>query len=255
MLLIATVSAFNVPSNLFSQSGGPPPPPTGKHWKLVWSDEFSGTSIDTTKWTLPGDYVPRNSGAWSNNQIRVNDGVVQFKVNRINGKLVSAVISSENHLELTKGYFEMRAKLPRNPGYRPAFWLSAKNINNVNDPTHPTEIDIMEDPSRSGYVRLNLHWNGYGAYHQTVGITSPVATPPGEYHIFGVWWNDSGYHFYIDGQQVWSSTGGGVSTTKEFMRLGNEPFPKEALINGMPPQNFPLDDSFTVDYVRVYQLQ
>jgi beta-glucanase (GH16 family) len=253
--MLAAVTALSVHPNLISQPAGPPPAPSGKHWKLVWSDEFNGTSLDPTKWNLPGDYVPRSSGAWSNKQIEVGGGVVQFKVNRINGKLVSAAISSERHLEVTQGYFEIRAKLPQNPGYRPAFWLSAANINNVNDPSHPTEIDVMEDPSRNGHVRLNLHWNGYGPYHQTVGISSPVTTPAGEFHTFGVWWNDSGYHFYIDGQLVWASAGGGVSTTKEFIRLGNEPFPKEILIDGKEPQNFPSDDNFTVDYVRVYQLQ
>lgn len=255
MLFALTVGALGVPSNLFSQPAGPPPPPSGKHWTLVWSDEFNGTSLDPTKWILPGDYVPRNIGAWSNSQIKVGGGVVQFKVTRINGKLVSAVINTEHHFEATEGYWEIRAKLPRNPGYRPAFWLSAQNINNVNDPSHPTEIDVLEYPGRNDHVDVNLHWNGYGPYHQTVGSHSPVPTPPDEWHTYGMWWNGKGYHFYVDGQRVWDSMGGGVSSSKEFIRLGNEMFAKEILVNGRETQDFPSEDNFTVDYVRVYQLQ
>jgi len=31
-----------------------PPAPKGAVWKLVWHDEFDGTTIDTTRWEVMG---------------------------------------------------------------------------------------------------------------------------------------------------------------------------------------------------------
>ena len=235
-------------------ASGPPAPPPGKQWKLVWADEFDGAEIDTAKWNLPGDYVPRNTGAWSNRQIELRDGVIRFRAALVDGKVESAAINSEDHLELVNGYFEMRAALPRSAGYRPAFWISAKNINNVDDPTHPTEIDVMEYPVRNSHVTVNLHWNGYGAEHQTTGsVMSPIATPPGEFHTYGVWWSTTEYRFYVDGHLIWKSRGGGISTCPEFMKLGNDIF--ETIDPENEVQPLQPDDDFLVDYVRVYQME
>lgn len=254
MVLILVIRAGSAPQA--PRISGPPDPPSGRHWKLIWSDEFEGTTLDPTKWNLPGDFISRHAGAWSNSRIKVGGGVVRFHADLADGKVVSAAITSENHLEVTYGYFEVRAALPRYPGYRPAFWISAKNINNVDDPRHPTEMDVMEYPLRNEHVTVNLHWNGYGAYHRTTGsVRSPVATPPGEFHRFGVWWSTTGYKFYVDGQRIWTSNGGGISTCPEFMKLGNDIFEPENIKAGTEAQILPPGDDFTVDYVRVYQLE
>jgi beta-glucanase (GH16 family) len=225
--------------------------PSGKSWKLAWSDEFDGNAIDKSKWYTPGDHVARSSGAWSDKALKVGNGVLQFQVIRENGQLVTSGLSSENRFSATYGYWEIRAKLPKTPGYRPAFWISSKKINDVSDPTHPTEIDVLEYPGRGDTVRLNLHWGGYKEFHQTTGSTVQV-TNPDQYHVYGVWWNETGYSFYVDGKLAWQSTGGGVSTGPEFIRLANEPF--STAPDGLPAK-FPDDDNFTVDYVRVYQVQ
>ena len=40
-----------------------PPVPEGKKWKLAWSDEFSGTKVDESKWEILGDWK-RRDGFW-----------------------------------------------------------------------------------------------------------------------------------------------------------------------------------------------
>ena len=40
-----------------------PPLPTGKEWKLIWSDEFDGQTLDETKWNRLGD-SERRDGYW-----------------------------------------------------------------------------------------------------------------------------------------------------------------------------------------------
>ena len=39
-----------------------PPPPEGKQWKLVWHDEFVGSTLDESKWETPSDGKRRD--AW-----------------------------------------------------------------------------------------------------------------------------------------------------------------------------------------------
>ena len=250
LLIAACAPAISVGQQT-SASDKLPALQSGKSWKLVWSDEFDGNDIDKSKWYTPGDHLPRSSGAWSDKALKVGNGVLQFKVLRENGLLVSSGLSTENRFSATYGYWEIRAKLPKTPGYRPAFWLSSKKINDAADPTHPTEMDILEYPGRDGNIHVNLHWGGYKEFHQSTGSSAPVSNPD-QFHTYGVWWSSSGYSFYIDGQLVWQSTGGGVSTGPEFIRLANEPFP---VAPDSLPDHFSDDDTFTVDYVRVYQVE
>jgi beta-glucanase (GH16 family) len=226
----------------------------GKRWKLAWSDEFDGNAIDKSKWATPGERAARGPGIWSDKALKVGNGVLQFQVTRENGQLVTCAISSENHFSSTYGYWVIRAKLPRTSGYRPAFWISSKNINDPKDPSHPTEIDVLEYPGRNGNIRVNLHWGGYKESHQTTGSNAPLLDPT-QFHTYGVWWNESGYSFYIDGKLVWKSTGGGTSTGPEFIRLGNDLFSADSASNMAQPDRFPADDTFTVDYVRVYEVE
>ena len=54
-------------------------------WQLVWSDEFSGTNVDTSKWTFD---IRNGSGGWGNGELEyytsratnvyVNNGVLHI---------------------------------------------------------------------------------------------------------------------------------------------------------------------------------
>ena len=71
LLLLAGFSPLQiVPCVLLSAETSPadpaaslPSPSEGTTWKLVWSDEFDGDTIDTSKWEIVGDH-PRRDGFW-----------------------------------------------------------------------------------------------------------------------------------------------------------------------------------------------
>jgi beta-glucanase (GH16 family) len=55
-------------------------PPIADKWGLVWSDEFSGSTLDSTKWTLE-----TGTGIWGNNELQNYTASGNLTVN--NGEL------------------------------------------------------------------------------------------------------------------------------------------------------------------------
>jgi hypothetical protein len=53
-LLLLTAVLFAVPTH--AQDDQLPSTPAGKTWKLVWQDEFDGTTLDDSKWDIP-EYI------------------------------------------------------------------------------------------------------------------------------------------------------------------------------------------------------
>jgi hypothetical protein len=54
-----------------------PPLPAGKEWRLIWNDEFDGSTRDETKWNRLGDYV---AGAGVHGVVRENDPARPLKI-------------------------------------------------------------------------------------------------------------------------------------------------------------------------------
>jgi len=104
-------------------------PPTG--YKLVWSDEFDGTRLDTNKWFY------RLDSNWSSTQqaqnVTVQDGKLRIALRqeRVYGKNYTGggIISKRN---FGCGYYEARFKVPATLGWHTSFWLSAYDENNPN---------------------------------------------------------------------------------------------------------------------------
>ena len=112
-------------------------PTTGS--QLVWSDEFNGSSLDTSKWS----YETGGSG-WGNNELQyytdrtdnayVSDGALHIKAKResYGGKnYTSARLNTNGKFTFTYGYVEARLALPSNQGIWPAFWMLGANIGSV----------------------------------------------------------------------------------------------------------------------------
>jgi hypothetical protein len=70
-------------------------------------------------------------------------------------------------------------------------------------------------------------------------------------------WYPEMYIFFIDGEETWRSTGGGVCTSKGYVKVTGEISTESWAINNYWANN-PADavypDSFIVDYVRVYDV-
>src|SRR5260221_386090 len=95
-------------------------------WNLTWSDEFSGTSVDTTKWNIINRDPNKNGEAewYSPSHVSVANGKLTLKSSNIStgGKpYTSGSVESVNKFFQKFGRFEARMKMPKTQGLWPAF--------------------------------------------------------------------------------------------------------------------------------------
>src|SRR5687768_13675222 len=113
---------------------------------------------------------------------------------------VSGLINTHGTFSQTYGYFEITAQVPSGQGLWPAFWMLPQSGN------WPPEIDVLEllgaDPT-TYYV--GSHWKGSDGSHQysTTGVNAGIDLSQ-SFHNYGTMWTPDTITFYLDGQKVGS---------------------------------------------------
>lgn len=234
-------------------------------WQLVWSDEFNGTSVNTSNWTFE-----TGGHGWGNNELQyytpgnnasVGNGVLTITANRVTGgyscwygtcQYTSTRMYTKGKREFQYGRIEARMALPMGQGIWPAFWMLGANFPNTPWPASG-EIDIMEHVNNETRTHGTIHWdsNGYASYGgPSFGVDVTA------YHTYSIEWNSSAIKWFIDGTQFWEANiQNNINGTEEFHRPffmilnlavgGNWP--------GSPNSSTPFPARMMVDYVRVYQ--
>jgi hypothetical protein len=266
----------------------PPPAPTatGKHWDLVFAEEFNGASYDPTKLTPCFDWnsgdctASFNSGRerYMPSQVQVSGGTAKliaeplsppyassacyqgqctYKAGLLSTARPNAGNGSSYLFPFTYGYVESRMKFPAVKGMFTAFWML---------PTDPTynyrsEIDIVEilgyDPTT---IWMHYHYNDRSqSYSPNSGIGDNGACAVKDYSRdfvrFGVDWEPTSVAFYIDGVKCGEYTG-----TTSTVESG----PMQLILHMMVDNSWERDwsetlDSLTtvaqleVDYIRIFQ--
>ncbi len=224
-------------------------------YKLVWSDEFNGTSIDTTNWNFE-----KGGRGWGNHEqqyyqasnagIENGNLVITGKKETVgSNKYTSTRMTTQSKKEFLYGKIEARIKMPVGQGFWPAFWMLGANINEVDWPASG-EIDIMEHINADSLIYGTLHWDNNG--HIFKGDT--LLSTPSAYHVYCLEWNASFMKWFVDDEEFYKADITDIAKT-EF----HKPF--YILLNFAIGGDWPgqvVDDSLLpakmyVDYVRVYQ--
>jgi beta-glucanase (GH16 family) len=223
--------------------------PEGQQWKLIWGDEFDGTTLDMSKWTPLGDWK-RRDGYWVKADAYLDGrGNLLLRTQKEGDRYTCGGVRTLGKFEHAFGYFVVRCQMPRQPGHWPAFWLMSSGVGKVGDEGRDgTEIDIVEIPWRDGRLTMNLHWDGYGKEHRSAGVKVSVPAVTEGFHTYALWWTAQEYVFYVDGKEVWRTAAGGVSQVPEYIKLT-----EEIGTWGGDIRKAELPDYFVVDYVRVYE--
>ena len=254
---------------------------------LVFSEDFNGTTIDSTKWQM------QNSCEVYNNerQCYVNDPSViyvsngnliikpKYKSTCIGTKCYQAVsgkLMSLGKFEYSSGRYEFSAKLPGGHYMWPALWLFINwddaIAKGVKQPYG--EIDIMESVgNRPGYTSSTL-WANNGINVNPTMIGSAEYQPAevnfqSGFHVYVLEWTCQKLSFFVDGQLIFERLVSAAPTMLAGKNAFTPGFLKYYMIlnvavggdmfgaNDVPTNSQLQADSATwtqmeVDYVRVY---
>lgn len=180
---------------------------------LVWSDDFTGTSLDLNKWSYQiGDGCAEGICGWGNNELQyyqqsnitLSNGQLHItaKRERVQSKsYTSGRIRTLNKGDWTYGRFESRIKVPAGKGLWPAFWmLPTDEVYGVWPKSG--EIDIMEYVSaQSDHILGTIHYgdpypnnrNQGGNFYLNSGAFSD------DWHDFAVEWEADTIRWFVDG--------------------------------------------------------
>lgn len=186
-------------------------PPEG--YSLVWSDEFEGPVVDTSKWAFAvgGGGFGNNEMQWYSNSAdnaRIEDGnlVIETRKQKKAGwPYTSAKLMTKQ--AWTYGYFEVRARLPQGVGSWPAVWMLAEPSGDPRESWPDTgELDLMEEVGFDpGVVHVTAHT---GAFNHKIGTqkTAIVSVPDAsrEFHVYAVGWTSEDVTFLLDGKPVYT---------------------------------------------------
>ena len=260
--------------------------PTGMTFKLVWSDEFDGRTLDAGKWAYRLNMMGQRHPAWTDRGVALDGkGNCVFTLLEEDGRPVSSQLQTgfnfmdeplketrfgADHLQwnigklhtnkFTRafGYWECRCRLQRKPGWWSAFWIQSPIIGaTLDSAVSGTEIDIMESFKPGHVAAHGIHWAGYGQDHKDAyagGSDEPIPEADGDgWHRFGVLWDETGYVFYIDGREDGRIAGRGVSLRPEFVLISTEAIGYRYKDHQPTPEaRAAVGDTFMVDYVRVF---
>ena len=182
---------------------------TWSEYQLVWSDEFNGSSLDESSWT-----IQTGGGGWGNQEaqhytdrpenIRVEGGnlVIEGRKESYGGnEYTSARIMSKGKREFCYGKLEARISLPAGQGTWPAFWT----LGNRGNWPNCGEIDIMEHTgSVPNRIFGTLHTVKDRSGSRSSRAYTGIQNIENNFHVYGVEWTQeekSGkdvIRFYID---------------------------------------------------------
>ena len=234
----------------------------------LWSDEFDGSAIDTSKWTFE---IGTGSSGWGNNEKEyytgrkenayVQDGILHIRANKEDYEgsgYTSARMITKGKFTFTYGTVEARIALPVGKGIWPAFWMLGENIDKVSWPACG-EIDIIESINDESIVYGTHHWQ-YDGLHASYGNnTSDFHGAKKElditqFHTYKLTWDEKLIAMYVDDfkyheMSIEDNAGGTEAFHKPFFLLLN------VAVGGNWP-GFEIDDSqfpneMLVDYIRI----
>ncbi len=234
-------------------------------WNLTWSDEFEGSSLDTTKWDPIFWNTPHNSErqAYRPSRATVSDGnLVLTADDTPNGGKSYTSGKVESKIANQYGRWEIRAKLPGTQGTWPAIWL----LPDTNIYPWPTqgEIDIMENRGNqpnltSSAFHYGPQWpnNQFMFDEQISSRLGQLDNYHNEFHTFAVEWDPTKIRFFVDDVNYYTlydqDVGGTISNQAPMEVNLNVAVGGDFLGGAQPNGSSAWPQQMLVDYVRVYE--
>jgi beta-glucanase (GH16 family) len=210
-----------------------------KGWRLVMSDYFKGSAVDSTKWRVYGPWIPGHAGNGirDGSAVTVANDLLTITAKMVNGTLVSGGMS--NKFDQTYGFYEFRVRTDADPGLVTSgvvlTWPQSQNwpVDGEND-IYETTLDADRDP-----IKSFVH---YGATNKQYWFHHSNATGQA-WHNMAMEWDSSAIRIYRDGILAWTVTDrAAIPDVAHHMSIQLDAF-KKSMTGSVRLQ---------VDWVRIY---
>ena len=197
-----------------SPNSAPFYPAAEDEWRMVFSDDFDGDSLDLSKWDIQeGDGSDVGLERWGNNEqqwytadnLTVADGelTITAKAEELvpGFPYTSGRIRTAEKFDFTYGRVETRVRAASGQGLWSAAWMLPTD-SPYTSWAAIGEVDIMEvvnadtDGER---VFQTLHYGFPWPLNQQTGMDiDDLDDPSGDFHVYALEWSDKEMRWYID---------------------------------------------------------
>lgn len=184
-----------------------------KKWKLIWSDDFDGTTLDSSKWSR----IPSGKSDWNRHMsiddrcFELKDGVLKLlginnpDTSEDKRPFITGGIWSKGKFAFQYGRIEIKARLESAQGAWPAMWMLAE-LDKYGKYPKNGEIDIMEHlnfdkiiyQTTHSYYTLDLGQKTNPPHYGT----APIDT--GVYNVYGISWYPDKIVFQLNGKNTFT---------------------------------------------------
>lgn len=217
-------------SNTYTPSG----------WKMIWNDEFTGSTLDTSKWGFEEGFLldenDINTAGWGNqelewytrNNVSVKDGALNINMKKESkvftekndtSKKATALYSSgkittKDKFSVKYGRVDFRAKMPIGTGVWPAMWMLSNDARYGSWPLSG-EIDVFEGRGRTpdmvfGTLHYGSQWPNNINTSDVLNMKEDGNKKSGidDWHVYSVVWEADNIKIYCDGKCYFKCTNG-----------------------------------------------
>lgn len=237
-------------------------------YRLVFNDEFRGSSLDSAKWSSRYRWGPWwtinnekqfyvdaiNEPDFGHSPFTFDGENLTISASKTPGNLkgrannknyLSGALTTHGKFKMRYGYVEMRARLPKGKGLWPAFWL----LHNQENGRRP-EIDVVEMlGDKTDLVYQTYHYYNNRSLRSTPSYKVWGSDFSADFHTYGMQWEPGRITWYVDGQATNSYADGSVAAEDMYLLVnlavgGSWP--------GSPNGSTRFPAKYTIDYIRAY---
>ena len=187
--------------------------PPSQKWNLIWVEDFSKNTLDTSKWSyINRNHALKREGISFNMSscININEGHLILTALVIKDRAIGCGLQTKNKKSIQYGKIEIRAKFESAQGINSAIWMLAdKPKYGANEPEYKKyahyngEIDIVE--------HINFSPNIYHTVHSYFTYKLKINNPPqkiklkkdvSKYIIYGVEIHKNKIIFFMNGKKT-----------------------------------------------------
>lgn len=235
-------------------------------YKLVWSDEFEGETVDWTKWSKVPPVTSGNAAEWRkytserDDLVSVENGVLTLRGIANDGAdpsetraFLCGQLWSKGKAAFTRGIFEIRAKFENQQGAWPALWMLPEK----NSWPLTGEIDFVERLNSDDFVHQTVHHGPVVNGSSTSDTSHDNYIDPTGWNTYRVEWTSTEIIWYVNGVKTFTyapvvkSENKWPFTTPFYLILSQQL--EGNWVGQVDPATLPVN--MYVDYVRVYQDQ